>query len=553
MYRSPTLYGLVLLAGLLTAPLWGQRDYRDGAALERSIQALEQQYGEYLEASTLTETAAGHPIWLLTIGSDDRNTKPGVAIVGGVAGHHLLGQELAMGVAENLLAGTTVDSIQQLLEEVTFYVFPQVSPDAATQYFSGLRYERQANGRDTDTDRDGYTNEDPGEDLNGDGLLTMMRIAAPDGEYVMHPADARVMRKATAADPPAVRYHLLPEGRDNDMDGQHSEDGPGGIFFNKNWTFQHPTFKPGAGEYAVSEVETRAIADFLYDRFNIFSVITFGPSENLHAPLEYRSSNDRQRVITGILKGDAEVNKQVSGLFQEVASAKKGVRASTNAGGFMEWTYFHYGRFGFGTPGWYVPDWQMPEDEAEAAQYKPNDDKNADVNFLRWAEAANVENAFVEWTEVRHPDFPDQTVEVGGMAPFVQLNPPYGEVRELASKHTDFAVRLGQLRAQVALTNIRQEQVDEGLWRVKATLVNTGQLPTTSEIGDRFNWLKRLRVDFGMADNQALSTGQEVYLFPAMQPGEARELSWLVRGNGTVTIEAGSPHVGTDSITLNLQ
>jgi len=553
MFKTSQIIGMMILGLLLSNPIWGQQEYRNGQALENSIRALEQQYGELLEVTTLAQTTAGRPIWQLTIGGGETNTKPAVAIVGGVAGPHLLGQELALGVAENLLAGSSGEEISQLLDEVTFYVFPQMSPDAAAQYFADLKYERMGNARDTDTDRDGYLNEDPGEDLNGDGMLTQMRVAAPDGEWVAHPADSRILRKAKPTDGTENRYHLFPEGRDNDQDGQQSEDGPGGIFFNKNWTFQHPTFREGAGEYGVSEVETRALADFLYERFNVFAVLTFGPSDNLSSPYEYSSSNDRQRVISGILRNDAGVNKMVSDLYHEHVDVKKGTRSSMSGGGFMEWAYFHYGRYSFGVPGWQVPEWQMPTDSTEAAPYEPNSDKNADLNMLRWAESEGIDNAFADWTPIEHPDYPGQTVEVGGLAPFLAYNPPYDQVRELIDQHADFAVALSKHRPMISLNNVRTEQVDENLWRVKATVVNTGMMPTTSQIGDDFNWVKRLRVELELGDGQALSTGRPIYLFPAMDSGDSRELSWLVRGNGTATLSAGAPHLGTETITLNLQ
>lgn len=553
MFKTSQFIGLVILGLLLSAPAWGQQEYRNGQALENSIRALEQQYGELLEVTTLAQTTAGRPIWQLTIGTGEPDVKPAVAIVGGVAGPHLLGQELALGVAENLLAGSAEDSIRQLIDEVTFYVFPQMSPDAAAQYFADLKYERMGNARDTDTDRDGYLNEDPGEDLNGDGMLTRMRVAAPDGEWVAHPADPRILRKAKPGDGTENRYHIFPEGRDNDQDGQQSEDGPGGIFFNKNWTFQHPTFREGAGEYGVSEVETRALADFLYERFNVFAVLTFGPSDNLSSPYEYSSSNDRQRVISGILRSDAAVNKMVSDLYNEHVDVKKGTRSSMSGGGFMEWAYFHYGRFSYGVPGWQVPEWQMPKDSSEAAQYEPNSDKNADLNLLRWAESEGIDNAFADWTPIEHPDYPGQSVEVGGLAPFLAYNPPYGQVRELVDQHADFTLHLTRHRPVVSLSNVRTEQVDDNLWRVKATVVNTGMMPTASQVGNDFNWVKRLRVELELADGQALSTGRPIYLYPAMDSGESRELSWLVRGNGTVTLSAGAPHLGTETITLNLQ
>lgn len=553
MFKILLRLGGILLACMFTMSAWGQRQYRDGRALERSIQALEQQYGDFFKASQLTQTSGGSPIWQLTLGKGDTDSRPALVIVGGVAGPHLLGQELAMGVAENLLAGSAADSVKQFLDDVTVYVFPQMSPDAAAQYFSEIKFERQGNGRETDNDRDGYTNEDVHDDLDSNGILTQMRIAATDGKWVMHPADSRIMRKATPEDAMNSRYHVFPEGLDNDRDGLFNEDGEGGIHFNKNWTFNHPTFSDGAGDFGISELETRALADFLFERFNVFAVLTFGPSENLVAPYVYRSAHDRQRVISGILSSDADVNKMISGLYGDFVETPKGVASSSQDGGFMEWAYFHYGRFSFGTPGWYVPEWQMPKDSAEAAIFKTNTDKNADVNLLRWAESQEVERAFVPWDTVVHPDFPGQAVEVGGLAPFLAWNPPYAQVRSLKDQHTQFAFALGQKRAKVAISQFRQEQVGDQLWRIKAKVVNTGKMPTASAIGDQFNWVKRLRVDIELSQGQVLSTGRPVYLFSAMDSGESQELSWLIRGNGTTTIKAGAPHLGYDSITINLQ
>ena len=70
------------------------------------------------------------------------------------------------------------------------------------------------------------------------------------------------------------RYHLYSEGIDNDKDGKYNEDGPGGIAFNKNLTYRHPAFKDGAGEYPVSESETKGVLDYLYDRWNVYMVIS---------------------------------------------------------------------------------------------------------------------------------------------------------------------------------------------------------------------------------------------------------------------------------------
>ena len=49
----------------------------------------------------------------------------------------------------------------------------------------------------------------------------------------------------------------------------------GGVWFNKNLSFEHPSFSTGAGEFAVSENETRALLDNLFQLFNVYAVVSF--------------------------------------------------------------------------------------------------------------------------------------------------------------------------------------------------------------------------------------------------------------------------------------
>ncbi|PHN01655.1 M14 family metallopeptidase [Flavilitoribacter nigricans] len=551
MQHHPFL--LTLLFSAFTLALPAQERYHSPDELETSIRQLERQYSDWLEVSSLAKTVEGEDIWLLTIGSGPTAEHPALVVAGGVDGSHLIGTELALGVARELLAGAGTDSIRQLLATTTFYIFPQLAPDAAKQYFADLRYERHLNGRATDNDRDGYTDEDPYEDLNGDGMITMMRISDPTGNYLPHPADERILTKAKSDAGTSGQYRILTEGTDNDHDGNFNEDGPGGINFNENLTFNYEPFQAGSGEYAVSEPESRAVLDFLYNHWNIFAVLTFGPSDNLAAPMEYKPSNRQGRKISGILQEDAGVNKMLSELYGEFVKPPKGAKTTTQGGGFMEWAYFHFGRFSFGTPGWYLPTWEMPKDSTEREKFKPNEDKNKEVDFLRWAEDAGLEEAFVPWTAVEHPDFPGQTVEVGGIAPFVMTNPPYSEVPALVKKHTEFVMALAKKRPQVELVNVRSEKVDDGLWRVKAAVYNSGDMPTTSEIGDRVKWLKSLRIDLKLANGQELISGRKVTLLSSVAGGGSSEMSWLIKGNGNISIEASAPHCGRSEESLNLR
>jgi len=258
----------------------GAQEYRNHAQLSQKLKSLEASSAGLAKLRSITKTAGGKDIWLMEVGSGDRSAHPAIAVVGGVEGSLLFSQELAVGFIEKLLAGAKTDSIKNLLATTTFYVYPSMSPDASEQYFASLKYERRGNTSATDDDRDGKTNEDPFEDLNGDGIITMMRVEDVTGKWKSHAADARVMVLANTEKGERGNYQLYTEGIDNDKDNAYNEDGEGGIHFNKSLTFDPPYFTPGAGEHPVSELENRALLDLLHEQANVFAVVTFGPANN---------------------------------------------------------------------------------------------------------------------------------------------------------------------------------------------------------------------------------------------------------------------------------
>lgn len=492
--------------------------------------------------SSLTKTAGGKDVWMLSIGTGDLDEKPGMAIVGGVEGSHLLGVEMTIRFAESL-----VTEHAETLEKTTFYIFPNMSPDAYEQYFSTLKYERSGNARSTDDDRDGRLNEDPFEDLDGNGMITMMRVEDVTGDWVMHPADERVMIKANKGNGEKGAYHYFTEGRDNDMDGAFNEDGEGGVHFNKNFTYEFPYFTTGSGEHPVSELEHRALLDLLYTKFNVYGIFTFGPGNNLSSPWKYNRAGASKRVVTSILREDEGLNKLASDVYNSTVGLKNAPASGAQGGDFFQWAYFHFGRLSFGTPGWWVP---MVDTEEGM---EPNKDKNREVNFLRWAEQQGLSDYFVDWTEVDHPDFPGKKVEVGGIAPFRMMNPPIEMIDEVAAKHNQFIVDLAAMQSDVQLVNISTEEVGRDLTRVTVDLYNPGTLPTHSQMGTRSKWLRRIKVEMKLENGQEIVSGRKIEMFSSLQGDESRTMTWLIKGKGSVQIVAGAAHAGMDEITVNLK
>ncbi|MBO9641075.1 MAG: peptidase M14 [Siphonobacter aquaeclarae] len=539
--------GICLLAG---SAAWAQTPagYADHAALTQRLQQLNTRYKNLTTLQSVGKTTTGKDVWLLSVGQGNPAKKPALLIVANVEGTHLAGTELALQTAEKLLEKAGTDSVGKLLAEKTFYFAPSVNPDAAAQFFAKLKYERNGNARQTDDDRDGLLNEDGPDDLNGDGLITLLRVEDPSGTFTKSKADARVMVKADPLKNEEGGYVVLTEGTDNDKDGQFNEDGEGGIQLGRNFTFDYEPFKPGAGDYPVSEPENRGLIDWLYENKNVYALITFGLSNNLTDAVKFDAGKANTRIVKGWLQKDVQVNEQVARLYN-AAGLKEGPVLAPVKGDFPTWAYYHFGKFSFSTPGWWVP-----KDTTKAARALKPEMISEDANFLRWAKTNNVQ-AFVDWKEIAsHPDFPGKKVEVGGFVPFARWNPPVSFLAPVAEKHVGFLFALGKRMPSVELINVKTETVSPGLNRVTVTLHNKGLLPTHSDLGNRVKYEDRLKVSVALAKNQQILSGKAQQLIRQAIPGNGtEEYTWLISGSGAVQISAASGPAGAASVSVNLK
>ena len=531
----------VAFFGMLSAA--AQTDYPTNAEVTQRLQKIATSGNAKL--ISLTKTEGGHDIWALQIGNGDLENKPAIAITGGVEGNRVLSVELALQVAERL-----VKDHSELLKTTTFYVFPNMSPDAFAQYHGKLKYERRGNAVKIDHDRDGKVSEDGYEDLNKDGLITSIRIESPLGNTTPHLKYGQVMVKSDQKKSEDSTYYLLhSEGIDNDKDKKFNEDPEEGIDFNKSMTYKFPAFEPFAGDYPVSQKESRALLDYLFERWNIFAFVTFGPANNLSAPLKFNKTEAEKRVLTSMLEKDVELNKMVSEIYNETISKKSYDQENQGTDGdFFQWAYFHFGRLSFSTPGWWVPE--MKEEKKDSTETKKIK-VTPETNFLAWAAKEGINDIFVPWTQVSHPDFPNQKVEVGGIKPFVMNNPPYKMVDSIAQTHTAFVVKLAKIQPHLEFHNIKSEKLKGGLTRITADLFNNSPLPTHSQLGEKSRWLQKLQITVNK-DKKDMFVGNTIKLTGKLGAYEKETISWILRGSGTVTIKAGAPHTGYATLNVKL-
>ena len=519
-----------------------QQDYSTNAEVAQRLQQMASSGNAKL--ISLTKTEGGQDIWALQIGKGDLENKPAIAVTGGVEGYHVLSVELALQVANRLLKDHS-----ELLETTTFYVFPNMSPDAYSQYFSNIKYERRGNTVKIDQDRDGRLSEDGYEDLNKDGFITKFRVESPLGEYVPHEKDPRVLVKAENGVKSASRFRMFSEGIDNDKDEKYNEDPEEGIAFNKSLTYKFPAFEPYAGDYPVSQKESRALLDYLFERWNIFAFVTFSPANNLSAPLKFNKSEAEKRIVSSMLEKDVELNKMVSEIYNETIPHKAYNQENQGTDGdYFQWAYFHFGRLSFSTPGWWVPEVKTEtKDTTETKKVKVTPESN----FLAWAEKEDLKDVFIPWQEINHPDFPNQNVEVGGIKPFVMVNPPYRMVDSIAINHTNFIVKLAEIQPKLEFHNFKTEKLSGGLTRITLDLYNNSPLPTHSELGERSRWLQKLQITVNK-DKKDILAGNTIKLLDKLGAYEKETLSWIVKGGGTVNIKVGAPHTGYATMNVKL-
>ena len=545
-----------------TSPAAG---YHDHAALGRALDSLQRAHPRLVQVTTIARSPGGRAVHAVRLGAgEDVDARPALLVVANAYGPHVVGSEIALGAVGRLAARYGRDSAAtRLLDRTTVYVVPRANPDAAEALFQSPLAERAANGGKEDDDRDGATDEDGPEDLNGDGLITMMRVRDPAGEWMADAVDPFLMRRATAAKGERGGWSVHVEGVDDDRDERWNEDGPGGTDVNKNYSYEYPWFAEGAGIHQLSSDEARAITDFVVAHPNVAAAYVLGPQDNLIKAWEFRRTTGIGGNPTGtsaggplqsILQPDEAWMSEVARRYRTATGQSKGPASAPTGGDLLSHLYYDMGRFAFGSYGWVMPE--LPADTTKGAPRPETPDPAADERAaLRWLRA-NVPGAIVEWRAVQHRDFPGRTVEVGGFRPYARLNPPAALLDSVVAKQAAFVEELAGMLPSVALREVRVEPVGDRVFRVTAQVANDGFLPTQSAIGARVRWQRPVRVELKTGGDQQIAGGRAVQLLsPVAGSGRSTELSWLVVGapGSAVTLEAASPSAGRASQRIILQ
>lgn len=550
--------GAVALLAALALPSGAQGRPTDGyhsnARLVAVLDSIARSKPALVNVSVLATSPGRRPVHVVRLGADD---KPAVLILAGAYGPQLSSSEVALRLVRDLARD---QATAQLLAQRTVYVVPRLNPDASEAFFGALRWERAGNDAKFDDDHDMADDEDGPDDLNGDGLITMMRVKATDGEWIADATDPALMRRADATKGERGMYRLLVEGRDNDNDGEYNEDAVGGTDISKNFANNFRFFSENAGLHPFSADESRAVAEFVSTHDNIAAVYVLGMQDNLIKAWEGRrvpgiggspQGTSAGGPFTASLPEDNAWFNAISADFKRITGLSEGPASAADTGDPLSWAYFHMGRFAFGSRVWWPG--KAPADTARRA---PSPDPlAAERNDYRWLKANNPAG-FVEWQAVQGFMIDGQQVEVGGFAPGATLNPPGSMLDSVATRHGSFVRKLVENLPSVSVKDIAVTEVGPRVYRVRATVVNDGFLPSNSALGVRSRLPQRVRAELQLGRGQQLSGGRKMQYVNALRGSGGNEtFEWVIVGapNSSVTLNVGSPHAGLSTQTITLR
>ena len=519
------------------------------------------EYANLVDLYSVGKSFEGRDIWQITITnkSTGKDTdKPAMFIEGNRHSGEVTAAESALWFAWHILTSYGKDAaVTKLVDTKALYVRVKNNPDGSELYLNTAQSNRST-VRPYDDDRDGLLDEDPPEDLDGDGFILQVRrkVEPGKGTMIINPDDpsGRLMKRATDG---KGDYTVSAEGVDSDGDGRMNEDGVGGLDLHRNYP---ENWRPmpgldltgrgwtqgGAGEYPLSETETRAVFTFLLEHPNISVVQTMDTTVPmlLHGPSTSRMSesmfpedmkiyqyfDEQGKKITGYPnagdtywdyanqgRGDRDMRARAAEMGFEIPREPQG---SPLFGHSPDFGYLYYGAVWYGDELW---------NGGRVKDYD-GDGRITDLESLRYIDEELGGRYFKPWTKFVHPTLGE--VEIGGFNPkFWRQNPPVEILEEWIKKEAMFNLFLANSLPQVKIVSaeIKPVKKEADTFEVVAVFTNEGFLPTALKMADR---VKIVRPDTaevrlpGGAEFVGVRSRQDIGF---IKQNEKKEVRWKIK------------------------
>jgi len=490
-----------------------------------------EKYPDLIDLHEAGKSFEGRPIMQITLtnkktGKDTE--KPAAFFEGNRHSGEITSAECVFWMIRYLLENYGSDpDVTRLIDTKTIYLRPVNNPDGHNLYLHTAQSNRST-VRPDDNDGDELLDEDAPDDLDSNGVILTMRWKdEKKGNLIPDPKDTtgRIMKRVAAG---KGIYLSSSEGIDNDNDGRINEDGIGGLDLHRNYP---ENWRPeeeatgrgntqrGAGEYPLSETETRAVVTFLLSHPNVYVVNSMDTSVPMHLRPP-STSPSAERMYPEDLKWYEffdELGKKITGYEKAGDVYDDYGNGSPLFGHGPDFGYWYYGAIWYGDEIW------------NTGKNKDYDgDKTIDqTDNIIWDDEENEGQGFYEWKPAKHPVYGD--IEIGGFDPkFFSQNPPSRHLEPWVRNQGLFNIEMAKHLPELEWENIEVKRTksyksDSADYQMKVSFRNTGKLPTALKQAHLVKIVKedRLVLDF---DTTGASSGKISYkVFEDKKPEVPRE------------------------------
>ncbi len=455
------------------------------ADLSRVLHELAHEHPQLVQLRSIGRSYEGRDIWLAAVtnvATGPDGEKPALWVDGNIHATEVAGSMACLYLLQYLVTGYGRDpDITRCLDTRVFYVCPRLNPDGAEWALADVPRLIRSSTRPYPYDEEpigGLVRED----IDGDGRVLTMRIADPNGPWMVSERDPRLLVRRDPAHSGGTYYRLLPEGRLEDYDGVTLKLQPRKeqLDLNRNfpagWRQEHDQY--GAGPFPASEPEVRAAVGFITGHPNIIAGVAFHTYSGVllrpysHAADDTLPVEDLWTYQKIGAKGTELTGYPNISVFHDFRYHPKEVIT----GSLDDWMYDHGGVFA-----WTVEIWS-PQREAGIGEYKfiewyrehPPED---DLKLLAWNDKVLGGKGFVAWYPFEHPQL--GRVELGGWDTlYTWSNPPHALLEKEIERFPKWLLWQLLISPRLELLEATAVALGADTWRIRLVVQNTGWLPS---------------------------------------------------------------------------
>ncbi len=517
------------------------RYYRYGEVTEL-LQAYQREFAGLASLESIGKSYEGRDIWALTITNralGDPLEKPGFYVDGNIHGSEVTASVTALYFAWTLLAGHGDDEgITRLVDETAFYIIPIVSPDGIEHVLSNTGFVRSGTRvYPHEEERDGLHEED----IDGDGMISSMRIEDHGGGWKISARDPRLMVPRRFNDAEGPFYRVFPEGRIRNFDGVEVKEAPRrqGLDFNRNFpaNWEPEAKQHGAGEYPFSESETRALAEFIVAHPNICGL------HSLHTGMESIIRPPATQTDKTMPEDDLRSALEIGELGAELTGyvlfsyRKLNDDIYVAHGDFATWTYEQLGLLVFCDELWDIRA-RSGRDYVELNAMNKKRDldglEEVEMAALKWNDEVLGGAGFVDWHSFEHPQL--GPVEIGGWNRLLRNNAPPHLLEQTGEKMARFLTAHAQASPRLRAEFHAVEAIGDGVYRIVVAVRNDGYLPThVTRQAVKMEQAPPVEARIELGEGDELLVGDAVQEIGHLGGyGGRRKVEWMVRFAGEV-------------------